>query len=890
MKRCWKLIIICLIGFILSLTLGNSVSSQIKEIGLVQEAQQHYQQGEFEFSLKLLKQANREFANSNKTLQQAQTQSLISLNQQQLGNWEQAQRAINYSLALIATKPETKSKQQVLGQIWNAQGHLNLRKGKPEKALGNWSKAEYFYQNINDKLGVKGITIARAQALDELGFYRRSCNIVIRVFTSDNLTCQQLKNEQLTSILKATKESNTLLIEGLSSLANNLMLLGKLNSAQQVIEHSQSLLNRVKQSSLLNNKINFSAANIAQAIANLAQEREDTAQFNQENQKAIALYQQIIQATNPEQLTDIIEARINLLNIYIKEKKWDLASKIVNQYNLTPAEIPLSYRTLKTQLILASSLTSLKENNVSIPQTCDDIAQLYLQISQQAHNLENYRLESSALGNLGQLAFQQQLHLNIDPQSQIEQALQIAQTNQAPEIAYRWQWQLGKIYRHRGNIDKAIIAYQAAFNTLQELRSDLIALDREIQYSFRQQVEPVYREYTELLLVAQTPDKITADNLKKARDVIEALQIAELDNYFKDACLTSQQRNIEEIDSQAAVIYTIILPGEPKKTADRLEVILSLPNGNFYHHQTIIAHSELPNTIKTLNNYLLQPDRLNDINRLAHQVYDWLIEPIETVITSSSSEIKTLVFVLDGVLQNLPMSALYDGNQYLLEKYAIAITPGLRLLNAQPSSAKLTALAAGVSEQRADFAALKNVLTEINTINSTLNSQTLLNSQFTSQNFAQTINSQPFYIIHLATHGQFSSNLDRTFILLWDRRLSIEDLSYLLQNRNQDSSQIIDLLVLSACETAKGDNRATLGLAGMAIRTGVSSTLATLWQVSDRSTAVVMEHFYQYLTENPTISKAEALRLAQLDLWQVTQQDWQVPLFWAPYVIVGNWL
>jgi CHAT domain-containing protein len=249
-----------------------------------------------------------------------------------------------------------------------------------------------------------------------------------------------------------------------------------------------------------------------------------------------------------------------------------------------------------------------------------------------------------------------------------------------------------------------------------------------------------------------------------------------------------------------------------------------------------------------------------------------------------------LVFVLDGVLQNLPMSALYDGQQYLLEKYAIAITPGLRLLNTRSNPTSLTALAAGVSQPRADFSALKNVKTELQTINNTLKSQTLLDAQFTSHNFTQTVTFNPFSIVHLATHGQFSSNPEQTFIMLWDRQLTIEDLSNLLQNRQIERSQIIDLLVLSACETAKGDRRATLGLAGMSVRTGVSTTLATLWQISDRSTVIMMDRFYYYLRNNPQTNKAEALRLAQLDLWKIEQQDWQIPLFWAAYVIVGNWL
>lgn len=893
MKGCWHYITIALLGFILSLTLANHVYSQDNSITLIREAQQQYRQRQFNQSLELLERANLHFASEKKYLQQGQIQSLISLNYQQLGDWQQAQKAIDYGYALIATQKETSNKQQVLGQIWNTQGHLYSRKGEHQKALDCWNEAKKYYQNINDDIAVQGITITQAQALESLGFYRRSCSTVLEIFALKTQDCQQLKEEDLTATINSNiSPSFEIQVEALSSLANNLMLLGKLQQAEEVINSSQKFFQQSNiESPSLQNKINFTSANVSQSIANLAKERDNLKLFTQETNKAIATYQDIINNSDSTLNIDILEAQVNLIDVHLKTNQWNLAGSLLEENQFILSQIPINYRTLKTKLLLANNLTTLKEKDVFISQSWDDLRQLYREIIQQSRSINNYYLESLALGELGKLAYENDLNSNINPISQIEQALNIAQTNQAPEIAYRWQWQLGKIYADRGNIDKAIIAYEAAFTTLQNLRNDLIALDREVQFSFRQQVEPVYREYTKLLLVKQPTQQIVAtDNLKKARDVIEALQIAELDNYFKDACTASQKRDIEDIDPSAAVIYTIILPGDKQNQSERLEVILSLPDGSFHHHETVIDNLRLSSTVETLRSYLLQPDRLNDVNRLSHQVYKWLIEPLETVIAQSSSDVDTLVFVLDGELQNLPPSALYDGKQYLLEKYAIAITPGLRLLNTQSSSDKLTALAGGVSQSVQTFPPLENVAVELQRINSTIDSQNLLNSEFDRDNFTQAIDSQPFSVVHLATHGQFSSNPEQTFILLWDGKLTLEDFSYLLQNRNIENSQIIDLLVLSACETARGDRRAALGLAGMSVRTGVSSTLATLWQISDRSTALMMDNFYTYLSQNPQMSKAEALRLAQLDLWQVAQQDWQVPLFWAAYVIVGNWL
>jgi CHAT domain-containing protein len=138
----------------------------------------------------------------------------------------------------------------------------------------------------------------------------------------------------------------------------------------------------------------------------------------------------------------------------------------------------------------------------------------------------------------------------------------------------------------------------------------------------------------------------------------------------------------------------------------------------------------------------------------------------------------------------------------------------------------------------------------------------------------------------LATHGQFSSNAADTFIVTWDQKVNVKEFDQLLRSRTREKEQAIELLVLSACETASGDNRAALGLAGAAIRSGARSTAATLWRVNDESTAIFMAEFYKQLASSKT-SKAEALRNAQLTL--LKNRDYQNPYFWAPFVLVGNW-
>ena len=878
--RGWRIIVGFALGLFLSLSLASSTPAQTSAIATVETAKQHYDDGEYSTALKLLNQAEEEFASQGYTIQQAQTQALIALAQEKLGNWQPAKEAIDRGMALIATKPNTKHKQQTTAQLNNALGHLYLRRGENQKAIAVWEQAETSYKSIGDSVGSNKLTVAKAEALKEIGFYRRACNTTLGLFQTGITSCENLTPGIVTELQPETSiTQESLAVEAIASLADSLMLLGSLSEAQAAINNAQ-LWRSPHTDHNTEGKIALTQGNIAQAVANLARDRDIESLYLQEQRKAIDSYKVAVAF----QTTASSVAEANLLNLYLNTGQWQEANKIAKNVNLDRSV--RGYGELKTQLLLTRSLATLKERQQ--PVSWQEIIDSYKEIAQEAAVTENSRLRSLALGQLGELAYQQQL-TQIDAEETLRKALQLAQTSQAPEIAYRWQWQLGKVYRDRGDIELAISAYEAAVANLQRLRGDLVALDREIQFSFRERVEPVYREYAELLLVAQAPEAVAqTSNLKQARDAIEALQIAQIDNYFKDACVAAQQRDVEEIAPDAAVVYTILLPDRESREV-RLETILSLANGSFVHRETVVPQEKFQQTIQQLGNYLLQPDRRKDSQKLAQEVYGWLIQPLETSLATSETEVNTLVFVLDGVLQNLPMSVLYNGDRYLLQDYAIAVAPGLRLLKTKSNPEGVNALAGGISTSVKNFSALDNVPTELNSIDNRLESQILLNSDLTIENLIRLIESQPFSIVHLATHGQFSSDPEATFLQLWDRQLTLEELSLLLQRRNLNSEKPIELLVLSACETAKGDRRATLGLAGMSVRTGVSSTIATLWQVRDNSTAALMSRFYSYLSQNPQWSKAKALQQAQLDLWEISGRNWSVPLYWGAYVMVGNW-
>jgi CHAT domain-containing protein len=252
------------------------------------------------------------------------------------------------------------------------------------------------------------------------------------------------------------------------------------------------------------------------------------------------------------------------------------------------------------------------------------------------------------------------------------------------------------------------------------------------------------------------------------------------------------------------------------------------------------------------------------------------------------SDIKTLVFVLDGVLRSLPMAALHDGQQYLIEKYNVALTPGLQLLNPRSlAPEELRTLAAGLAEARQGFSPLPGVKEEVKEIAKVVSAEVLLDQDFTRPRLQKEIEAASFPVVHLATHGQFSSQAEDTFLLTWDERINVKNLDQLLREREGQELSPIELLILSACQTAAGDKRAVLGLAGVAVRSGARSTLATLWSVQDQSTAELISQFYKTLNQ-PGVSKAEALRQVQLSLLRSPQ--YQHPFYWAPFVLVGNWL
>jgi CHAT domain-containing protein len=436
----------------------------------------------------------------------------------------------------------------------------------------------------------------------------------------------------------------------------------------------------------------------------------------------------------------------------------------------------------------------------------------------------------------------------------------------------------GRLLASQGNTQEALSAHTEAFNSLQSLGSDLTSINPAIQVSFADTVERVYRGLIGSLLQSRetVPNQ---QNLKKARQLIESLQLTELNNFRQLAFFNANLREIDEIDPKAAVIYPIVFD-------DRLEIILHLPQQPLRHYSIISSAKEVESIISRMQESMAE--RLDDkYLDSSEKVYNLLIRPIEADLAKTRS--KTLVFVLDAPVRNIPIAALYDtqSKQYLVQKYAIALTPTLQIIEPQSYLRRpLKALIAGVSKEQQGFSSLPGVESEVKEISSMISSKVLLNQAFTSTALKKAINLSSVPIVHLATHGQDRSNPEDTFLLAWDEKITAKDFEQLLHSREQDKSDPIELLVLSACETAKNGNRATSGLAGLALRSGVHSTLAILWSAEDRSTSKFMVRFYQELNK-PGVTKAEALSRAQVA--SINTEKYEHPYNWAPFVLIGDW-
>lgn len=869
---------------------GLALGKQLYRAGRLAEAAQAWQR------------AAEQFAQQNQPTEQAQALRYLAIAQQDLGQPKDAEATISQALDLALQLNQPFLQAQVL----TSQGSIQLNQGQGEIAYATYRQAEERYRAGGDRHGILLSQLNQVQALQSLGFYRRARSLLLELQeqlglppvpeppggraprgTTPMIAMTMIANpadaasEPPVSTDRAEQPSQEqqLQAQTLRSLGQVLRSIGEPSQARTALSQSLALFEQLDQQAelsptlLLLGELQQDQGEIALAIATYGRSR-DLAR-SPFDQIAADLHRLRLLAQQPESRP----ARL-------------LAQKLLAQLQQTQA----SRWAVDAQVNLAESLRLL---DLSAP-----ALELLDQALQQAQSLGDHRAESHVLGQQGSL-YESQAQWSA-ALATTRQAQQRAAGLGADEMTAQWLWQEGRILKAQGETEAAISPYSEAVTLLQGLGQDLVAMNPEVQFSFRSQVEPVYRQLVELLLadIDRLPPAQRQARLERSRQTLEALQLAQLQNFLREACETYQQQSIESLDRQAAVFYPIVL-------ADRLEVILSLPSQPLYHYSAALPAADQQRLFQELRQSLNPAFPPESGLAAAQQLYDMLIRPGADLLQQQN--IKTLVFVLDGFLRSLPMAVLHDGDRYLVEQYSLALTPGLQLFEANPLPPKrLNILAAGLTEGRQGFAPLPGVRQEIQNLAQQppdlAQTQVLLNQNFTRPQLGRQVEARPFSILHLATHGQFSSNAEDTFLLTWDDRIGVQDLDQWLSPRGtfretfspvssrgagpgerleRNRASPIELLILSACQTAKGDRQATLGLAGFAVRSGARSTLATLWSVQDQSTAELMKLFYGQLLQRHA-GRAEALRQAQLQLLQ-QPGPYSHPYYWAPFVLVGNW-
>ncbi len=763
--------------------------------------------------------------------------------------------ALLCSCSLPTQVSNTKIDESLSSQISGRQekmehGVICFEHGDFEKAILNWETAARLYEDEGDTEGAVDAHIRLSQAYHLIGQLDESL-------------------EELEKAFSAAKESGheDQVAAVLGYLGNIYLSLGQAGMAGQYLNEglvkARDLENSTLEASILNNLGNLFVSQRQYADA-LDAQMESVKLAKERGNYSLAATGLTNGAMTAIRVGDYVKAPLLLGSALDSIRK--IEDSYYKAYGLI--NIGLAYRDL---------VRHFPGNEEVYFNLAFEILNEALIISEKIGDL---RTQSYALGYLAKV---------YEDEGQFQDALQLtrravfaAQKVNASESLYRWHWQTGQILKSLAKIDEAIEAYRQALYTLQTIREEMATCYANPESTFRSTATAMCSELVDLLL--QKASVLTESDeceplLLEARETLELLKVFELRDYFKDDCVDAArfvETRLETISVKTLVIYPIVLP-------DRMEVLVSLPEG-LRRHSVRVGADAVTQEVRALRKKV-EKRTTREFLPHAQRLYDWLIRPIESELAPLS--IDTMIFVPDGSLRTIPMAVLHDGEHFLVEKYAIGITPGLNLVDPHPIQMEETQiLTLGLTESVQGFPSLPYVSQELNSIHSLYESHGFLDNDFILANMEHELKHNPYNIVHIASHGQFGTDVKDTFVLAFDGRLTMERLGEyvgLFQFRDDP----LELLTLSACETAAGDERAALGLAGVAIRTGARSALATLWHVNDPASSRLVTEFYRQLRE-PSISRVIALQAAQLEL--INDPRYDHPGYWSPFLLINNWL
>ena len=511
------------------------------------------------------------------------------------------------------------------------------------------------------------------------------------------------------------------------------------------------------------------------------------------------------------------------------------------------------------------------------------------------------------------------------------------------DVLISLEWRLARLTQASGEIDGALAAYLRAIELIEIIRQDIPIEYADGRSSFRVTLEPIYLGYVDLLLreLDRQPAELRAAKLRSAIDTLELIKQAELQDFLGDRCAVEavQGGAAGQLPSATAVLYPVLLP-------DRLELLLQTSSG-IARRTVAVSADELRTTAGRFASMLL--GGVDAYGAQGRQLYTFLLSPFEELMTAQEIVAlivvpdgalrlvpfaalhdgqrfaieKYAISVATGLSMTNTASPKVDARARasliagLSEPGSVVekLTRTMTLQIIEPDSAAtevtMTRGLAAVSQLRSfpttvgqsasspAFAtrslreiqelktrlALPGVKTEVDALTNITHGTTLLNEGFSIERFRNEAESGSFRILHIASHGVFGGSSETSFIMAHDDVLTINDLQSLL-HAERFQKHPIELLTLSACQTAEGNDRSPLGISGAAIKARAKSVLGTLWPVEDNAARKLMEVLYGGLIDGG-LSKTEALRQAQIALLHTAESAH--PFFWAPFVLIGNW-
>jgi CHAT domain-containing protein len=838
------------------------------------------------------KNAEQIFEERDDYLSNALTQSYLTLAYQKLGQWQKAEASLQKGRELIKNLDRNSIYLEIETKLLNSQASFDWHKNNLESALQNWNLAIANYQQLGDLYGLINTKINRAQTLQFLGFTFKAKKELEEIYDS-------LQDRSKETSLKQQ-------LTGFRLIGSVYRRLGKLEESVKSLQQGLGIA-RESRSIEAEGKLLLELGNTERIIGNKYLTVGDIKLADLSHTKAIDWYRQAREKTQG------IEPRLNLLNLSIELGQWQEIEFLIKEIKSIRDTLPDNRQSLAIDLNFIQNLTCIEQITKLQDSSCvklefrdnldrkidrndlikiaslswQQIGSLLATVIEKSQQLQDRYIEAYATIQLGNL-------YEIDRQWQparelTAKALVIAEELQSPELRYKGEWQLGRLLEKQNNLIGAISAYSSTVKDLKLVRQNIGLFDDNTFFSFQDSVEPVYRKLVDLLLRKADSD---SNNLKLAIETIDSFKLAELENFLgcKLNLLLNLDNNLEKIDPQAVSIYPIIL-------SDRLEVLYQFPNEKIAHFTASIDENTLKKTIEGLREALVRRD-VGSVKDRADRLYQWLFAPLALEL-QKHPQAKNLIFIADSYLQTIPFAVLYDRNsqEYLLQKdFNIVNLPSTKIFNIQNKTENLTVLGGGITEEmQVEDIVFKAIDTkqELQKIDRNIETKILIDRDFTEDNLARNLQEENYSIVHLATHGNFSSDPEKTFLVLYDtldesgKLLKAKDLDKIVRLSNLNDDKKLELLVLSACQSALGDKRATLGLAGMTISAGANSSIGTLWQVTDESAIEFMDRFYQELVK-PNVNKAEAIRVAQKALFN--NPKYRNPYYWSPFVLVGNWL